>query len=145
MGRLHYCLGVSASVQNESEKSLLLYQKQYFQNILQRYGLTKVKITSTPADLSVKLEKDDRFSKEVDPIIYQSMVGSLLYVKVQLKANRSAPLDSCKVDLQVPETQRIRHSSSDNTKFEALSVVGYSDVDWAGFQDDRHSTSGDIF
>ena len=34
---------------------------------------------STPADPSVTLVKDDGVSKEVDPTLYQSMVGSLIY------------------------------------------------------------------
>lgn len=78
MGKLHYCLGVTV-VQDESKKCLWLHQEQYIQRLLEKYGLTEAKISSTPADISVRLEKDDGVSKEVDPIAYQSMVGSLLY------------------------------------------------------------------
>ena len=33
----------------------------------------------TLMDPNVKLVKDDKYSKSIDPIQYQSMVGSLLY------------------------------------------------------------------
>ena len=36
-------------------------------------------IVSTPMDLNVKLVKDDGYSKKVDTIQYQSMLGSLLH------------------------------------------------------------------
>ena len=34
---------------------------------------------STPADINVKLKKNDNVSKHVDTVQYQSVVGSLLY------------------------------------------------------------------
>lgn len=77
MGQLHYCLGISI-VQDDANKCVWLHQKQYLLNVLKRYGMTDANPSSTPADVSVKLVKDDT-SKKVDPVMYQSMVGSLLY------------------------------------------------------------------
>ena len=34
---------------------------------------------STPADINVKLKKNDNVSKHIDTVQYQSIVGSLLY------------------------------------------------------------------
>lgn len=76
MGKLHYCLGVSII---QDEGCIWLHQKQYILNMLRKFQLTAAKIVSTPADVSVKLVKDDGISKEVDPVKYRSMVGSLLY------------------------------------------------------------------
>ena len=47
--------------------------------LIEKYGMTEAKIVSTPTDPSVKLEKDDGISKGVDPVTYQSMIGSLMY------------------------------------------------------------------
>ena len=33
-------------------------------------------------DVNVKLVKDDGYSKPVDPVVYQSMVGSLIYAAI---------------------------------------------------------------
>ena len=41
--------------------------------------MIETKIVSTPADPSVRLQKDDSHNKEVDKVQYQSVVGSLLY------------------------------------------------------------------
>jgi len=78
MGRLHYCLGVSI-VCDEQQKCVWLHQKQHILDMLKKYGLLEAKTVSTPADLNVRLQKDDSVSKPVDPVPYQSTVGSLLY------------------------------------------------------------------
>ena len=39
----------------------------------------------TPTDINVKLVKNDGSSKEVDPIMYQSLVGSLLLLDCPCK------------------------------------------------------------
>ena len=62
----------------ESKKYLWLHQKQYIQNVLEKYSLAEAKNASTPANLSVRLEKDDGVNAEVDHILHQSMVGTLL-------------------------------------------------------------------
>ena len=78
LGKLHYCLGITIE-QDEKKKSLCLHQRQYIQGMLEKYGLLQGKIVATPADVNVSLKKDDKFSKAIDPVWYQSMVGSLLY------------------------------------------------------------------
>ena len=55
-----------------------IHQKQYILNILQKYGLSEAKTVSTPADLHVRLQKNDGVSKLVNPTQYQAIVGSLL-------------------------------------------------------------------
>jgi len=39
MGKFHYCLGISIE-HNEAEKYLLLHQKQYILNMLEKYSLS---------------------------------------------------------------------------------------------------------
>ena len=59
-----------------------MHQKQYIELLLNKYGLSQVKMCTTPADINVKLIKDDGVSKPVYPANYQSMVGSLLYASI---------------------------------------------------------------
>ena len=54
-----------------------------------KYGLSEAKTVSTPVDISVKLKKDDGFSKEVNPVTYQSIVGSLLYAAIATRPDIS--------------------------------------------------------
>ena len=58
---------------NEENHCTFLQQKQYILNMLTRFGLAEAKTVSTPAD---------GVSKDVDSMLYQSMVGSQLYASM---------------------------------------------------------------
>ncbi len=81
MGELHYCLGISIE-RDDERKYLWIHQKQYISEMLEKYGLSQAKTVTTPADISVKLKMEDGVSNAVDPVRYQSMVGSLLYAAI---------------------------------------------------------------
>ena len=59
-----------------------MHQRPYIQSLLERYGLSAAKSSSTPADINVKLVKDDGADKLTDQLCYQAMVGSLLYATI---------------------------------------------------------------
>ena len=88
MGKLHYCLGITIR-QDDTEKKIEIQQKQYILRMLEKYGLQDAKPVSTPADPNVRLRKDDGVSKTVDPVLYQSMVGSLLYAAIATRPDIS--------------------------------------------------------
>ena len=77
MGELHYCLGFNIR-QNKADRAMEVHQKQYILKMLEKYGLKDSKPVTTPADLNVKLRRDDGVSKAADPVLYQSMVENLL-------------------------------------------------------------------
>ena len=79
MGKLHYCLGVNIKI---LDGVLQLSQEQYILKILRKYKLQDCRPVSTPMDVNVKLVKDDGYSKAVDPVVYQSMVRSLIYAPI---------------------------------------------------------------
>ena len=76
MGELCFCLGINFE---QNDEGISPCQKQYLMKLLAKYGLSEANTVSTPMDLNVKLEKDDGYSKKVDAVQYQSMVGSLLH------------------------------------------------------------------
>ena len=132
--------------------------KTVHMNMLEKYGLIEAKTVSTPANLSVKLQNDDGVSKEVDAVTYQSMVGSLLYAAIATRPDiaqavgvvskfcsrpTEAHLTAAKRILRYLKgtvTLGIKYQKSDDGM-----LVGYADADWAGDQDDRHSTTGNLF
>ena len=59
-----------------------MHQRECIHSLLEHYGLSQAKTSTTPADTNFKLVKDDGISKFVDPICYQSMLGSLLYAAI---------------------------------------------------------------
>ena len=81
MGALHYYVGVCV-VRDVKNKQVFLHQGHYVEKMLEKFGQTKAKPVSTPADLNVKLQKEDGFSRPVDVTSYQSIVGSPLYAEI---------------------------------------------------------------
>ena len=157
LGKLHYCLGIS--IQHDEERgSLWMDQRQYIQLLLKRYGLSQAKTATTPADINVKLVKNDGVSKPVNPLNYQSMVRSLLYAAITTRPDIAqavgavSKFNSCPTEAHLTAVKRIfrylkgtidlcikYERSADNC------LVGFSDADWAGDLTDRHSTTGNLF
>ena len=111
-----------------------------------------------PADPNVRLCKDDSVSKPVDSLKYQSMVGSLLYTAIATRPDIShavgtvSEYSSKPTEAHLTAVKRIlrylkgsldvclKYATSDNGQ-----LIGYSDADYAGDLDDRHSTTGNLF
>ena len=156
MGLLHYCLGITI-VQNGGHKCIWMHQNQYILGMLRRYGMADAKPSPTPADLSVKLVKCDDTSKSIDRVVYQSMVGSLLYVAMATRPDIAhavgvvSKFSSNPTQAHLTAVKRIMRYLKGTTdlglKYTADSgnLIGYSDADWAGCLDDRHSTTGNLF
>lgn len=157
LGELHYCLGISIEC-DEERKCVCLHQKQYILTMLEKYGLSEAKIATTPADISVNLTMEDGVSKAVDPTQYQSMVGSLLYAAIATRPDIAqavgvvSKFNSKPSEAHLTAVKRIMRYLKGTADF-ALKyrkssggvLTGYADADWAGDQDNRHSTSGVLF
>ena len=81
MGELHYYVGVCI-VRDVKNKQVFLHQGHHIEKMVKKFGQTEAKPVFTPADLNVKLQKEDGFSRPVDVTSYQSIVGSLLYAAI---------------------------------------------------------------
>ena len=154
LGKLHYCLGITI----EKRKCLWMHQRQYIHSLLERYGLSQAKPSITPADTKVKLVKDDGVSKFVDPICCQSMVNSLLYAAITTRLDITqavgavSKFNSCPTEAHLTAVKRIlrylKGTINIGVRYERSaddSLIGFSDADWAGDMDDRHSTTGNLF
>ena len=81
MGELHYFLGVKVA-QDHKAGSVWIGQQSYTENILKKFGMEDAKSIRTPVDTSAKLIKGGNDDTSVDQHLYQSAVGSLLYLSV---------------------------------------------------------------
>ena len=157
LGKLHHCLGITVEY-DESRRSLWLHQRPYILAMLEKFGLSQAKTVPTPANLNVKLRKDDETSKLVDPTLYQSMVGSLLYAAIATRSNISQAVGAASkccsnpIEAHLTAVKRILRYLKETInlglkykKSESGTLVGYSDADFAGDLDDRRSTSGNLF
>ena len=156
LGKLHHCLRITVEY-DESRRCLWLHQKSYISAMLEKFGLSQAKAVSTPANLNEKLKKDDGTSKLVDPTLYQSMVGSLLYAAITTCPNISQAVGAASKYCSNPSEAHLtavkrilrylKKTINLGLKYEKLessTLVGYSDADWAGDFDDHHSTSGNL-
>lgn len=156
MGELHYCLGIAIE-QCEHRQSLLIHQSLFIQKILAKYKMSEANTVATPADLSVRLVKNDGLSKPVDQGHYQAMVGSLLYAAIATRPDIAqavgvvAKFSSNPDSSHLTAVKRIYRylKGSVNlglryTKQVDGQLITYSDADWAGDHDNRHSTTGNL-
>ncbi|KAM9842570.1 uncharacterized protein ACBR49_013979 [Aulostomus maculatus] len=157
MGELSYILGISV-VQDKENKCVFLHQTHYVEAILQKYGMDNANAVATPADTNVKLRKSDGVSKPVDQNIYQSMVGSLLYAAMATRPDIAQAVSAVSKFNANPDAAHLtavkrilrylKGTVNLGLKYEhseSGTLIGFSDADWAGDQDDRRSTTGNIF
>ena len=69
-------------IQDPSTESVWIGQQSYTENALRRYGMENSKPIRTPVDTSTKLVKAKDEDTCVDQQLYQSAVGSLLYLSI---------------------------------------------------------------
>jgi hypothetical protein len=155
MGPLHYCLGISTKI---TEEAMWVHQQQYVLNMLKKFGMETANPVATPGDLNMKLEKEDGVIDLADPKTYQSLVGSLLYAAMATRPDIAHAVGAVSKFCSSPSKAHLtaakrilrylKGSSNYGLKYQRtgkVDFIGYSDADWAGDQDDRHSTTGNIF
>ena len=76
LGVLHHFLGVTVEPHSSG---LLLHQRQYILDILERAGMANCNPCSTPVDTQDKLSEDEG-TLVADPIAYRSLAGAQQYL-----------------------------------------------------------------
>ena len=96
----------------------------------------------------------DPNGKAVDQKVYRSMIGSLLYLcasrpDIVLSVGVCARYQAAPKDSHMLAVKRILRYLVHTPRFclwhpkdSSFTLCGYTDLDWAGDQDDRNSTSG---
>ncbi|XP_062085432.1 secreted RxLR effector protein 161-like [Humulus lupulus] len=124
--------------------------------MLEKFGFTQVKHARTPIGTTSKLNKDES-GDPVDPTLYRSMIGSLLYLTashpdISFSVGLCARYQANRKQSHLTAVKRIFKYLAGTIEFglwyscdTTMSLVGYSDSDWAGSLDDRKSTSGGCF
>ena len=113
---------------------------------------------ATPAEAGQKLTKGTEDSEYVDKVLYQSAVGSLLYLLMRTRPDITFAVSCVARFCSNPTTQHmravkrilryLRGTTNQGLLYKkngSKEVVGFSDADWGGDVDDRKSTSGYVF
>ncbi|XP_024195821.1 uncharacterized mitochondrial protein AtMg00810-like [Rosa chinensis] len=75
-GELTFFLGLQVKQLNTG---LFLSQTKYAENLIKKFGLESKKVVNNSMSTTTKLG-EDKDGKSVDPTLYRSMIGSLLYL-----------------------------------------------------------------
>ena len=157
MGKLHYFLGTNI-LQDEKSENIWIGQPVYTTNLLKRFGMQDCKAVGTPVDVSTKLVKATSDDDCIDQQLYQSAIGSLLYLSVSTRPDITYAVSTLARFSSNPTKQHwvalkrvMRYLKGtvnygiNYSKKGSKDCICYSDADWAGDIDDRKSTSGYLF
>jgi len=150
LGALHHFLGMHVQ---RSGDGLLLSQRQFMLEILERAGMTDCKPCSTPVDTNPKLSAAEG-APLVNGIDFRSLTGALQYLTFTRPDIAYAVQQVClhMHDPREPHLAALKHILWYICGTLHLSLLlrpstqsdllVYSDADWAGCPDTRKSTSG---
>ena len=154
LGKLSYFLGVKVT---QKDSNIFISQAAYTESLLVKFNFANVKPVSTPVNDSSQLEKADEDSELFDAGLYQSAVGSLLYLSTKTRPDITfavcnvAKFCSKPTNIHWSAVKRIFRYLKGTVglglmyKMSNKNCTGYSDADWAGDRSDRRSTSGQCF
>ncbi|XP_057954067.1 uncharacterized mitochondrial protein AtMg00810-like [Malania oleifera] len=150
LGPLKYFLGLEVYT---APSGIFLNQHKYTQDLITLAGLQDTSSVDTPLEINTKYrhEEGDLLSH---PTVYHHLVGSLNYLTIT-RPDISFAIQQVSHFMQTPRhlhlavvrriIRYLRGSPSRGLFFVAgspLRLVAYSDVDWVGCPDTRHSVTG---
>ena len=157
MGELHYFLGVSV---RQHPRGTWIGQPAFTQAVIEKFGMGECRSVNTPVTPGTKLLKATEQSEIVDATLYQSAVGSLLYLSgwtrpdIAFAVNQVVRFCSSPTKEHWTAVKRILRYLKGTPNYGLMysrsvdrdhTLIGYSDADWAGDVNDRKSTSGYLF
>ena len=157
----HYCLGIQI-LRDRSKKQVRINQSKYIEDILNRFKMQDCNPILTPMDPGAKLStemspKDDQNEIErMKKVPYQNAIRSLMYTMLGTRPDIAFAVGAVSRYSSNPgeghwkAVKRILRYLKGTITYEltygeAATLQGYTDADWAGAIDDRHSTSGYVF
>ena len=153
LGLMHYFLGIEVM---QTVNGIFIGQKKYVHDILERFQMKDCNPVSTPTEFGLKLNKDHG-GKKVDSTLYKQIVGSLMYLTatrpdIMYSVNLISRYMENPTEMHLLTAKKILRYLQGTKDFglfykkgEKMELVGFTDSDYAGDQDDRRSTSGFIF
>ena len=153
LGRMRYFLGIEVLQRTDD---IFISQRKYAREVLERFNMNQCNSVHNPVVPGFKLTKDEE-GVEVDSTFYKQMVGSLMYLTATrpdlmfivslISRYMERPTES-----HLLATKRALRYVKGIVSFGIFykkggseDLIGYTDSDYVGDQDDRKSTSGYVF
>nr|GEY15434.1 hypothetical protein [Tanacetum cinerariifolium] len=152
MGKILFFLGLQIS---QSPRSIFINQSKYALESLQKYGFESCDPVDTPMVEKSKLD-EDKEGKVIDPSHYRGMIGTLLYLTAS-RPDLQFVICMC-ARYQARCTQKHIHTLKRIFRYlretfnrglwypkdSSVALTAFADVDHAGCQDTRRSTSDSL-
>jgi hypothetical protein len=147
---LNFFLGIEVSKQSDG---ITLSQRKYILDILQRTKMTYAKPVSTLMATSAPFSALDGEIFD-DPTLYRSTIGAFQYLQltrpdIAFTVNRLSQFMQKPLLRRWQAAKRLLRYLKQTVNFglhiqksSSTSLQAFSDVDWAGYRDDRRSTGG---
>jgi hypothetical protein len=158
LGTARQFLGIEIHYENDG---ISLGQRVFIDTVLKRFHMEAAHGAATPLDDKVKLDlAEEEEDGEVDPKLYQAIVGSLMYLALATRPDISFAVAALSrynsrpfarhltaaqrvlPYLKVTKDYRLRYNSSTTGP---STLIGYTDSEWASDSADRKSQGGHIF
>ncbi|GJT44903.1 retrotransposon protein, putative, ty1-copia subclass [Tanacetum coccineum] len=134
-------------------RGIFINQSKYASKIVKKYGLHSTDSVDTPMIENKKLDEDLQ-GKQVDATLYRGMIGSLMYLTtsrpdLNYDVCLCAQYQAKPTENHLQSVKRIFRYLNGTINMDLwyskdtnMSLTAYADVDHAGCQDTRRSTSG---
>lgn len=159
MGEAKRFLGIDLHYLDDG--SIGLSQQSYVEEILERFGMENSRPVKTPlvgGEHLPPIPPDASAADPADKLMYQRIVGSLMYAMVATRPDLAFAVSSVGQFASNPQKDHwnainhilryLRGSAEYALVYSeegTLAFEGYSDADWGGNRPDRRSTSGNVF
>ena len=155
LGKLSWFLGFQFDF---IDSDIIMSQRNYVGKMLSKYNMNDCKTKSLPCDISVNSIIANDLKEECDTNLYQSIVGSLIYVMTGTRPDISFIVNKLSQYMAKPTKtllglakhvlRYLKGTLDYNLIFskssESLNLIGFCDSDW-GSSDDRRSITGYCF
>nr|GEX73238.1 retrovirus-related Pol polyprotein from transposon TNT 1-94 [Tanacetum cinerariifolium] len=152
MGKISFFLGLQIS---QCPRGIFINQSKYAIESLKKYGIKSCDPVDTPMVEKSKLDESIE-GKVIDPSHYRGMIGTLLYL-ITSRPDLQFAICMC-ARYQARPTEKHIHAVKKifrylcgtvnrglwYSKDSSVALTAFADVDYTGFQDTRHSTSGSL-
>lgn len=159
LGEITHFLGVN--IKRDSEGGIRMNQEIYIQELLERYGLQECRPAYVPLELGNPISlrespKADKEKQDMRNVPYRELIGSLGYISqctrpdIAFAVSKLAQFSSNPGRKHWDEAKRtLRYLGSTKNYYlcytnDESNIKLWSDADWAGDADDRHSFTGNI-
>jgi hypothetical protein len=157
LGPCAYYLGMF--IQRDRQNRILrLSQEAYIDKVISQFGMENCNPVSTPIETSSPADNQASYvCPSGERVEYQRMVGSLMYIMLGTRGDIAYAVSLTSRYLANPGPQHFRLAKRIirylagtkglklTYKGQLQTLKGFTDADWAGCRDTRHSTAGYLF